>query len=139
MAKSSKTPCTTRNLQGIRIIDTPPHRCFLVDSPGVMIPRIKDQETALKLSLVGCIKDVISGKTQILDYLVASLNKQRVQKYMHYYKLEKPASDGAELFHHVRDKYRHYNYEVTFDRIIQDFREGTLGNITFDDISELDL
>ena len=104
-----------------------------------MIPRIKDQETALKLSLVGCIKDVISGKTQILDYLVASLNKQRVQKYMHYYKLEKPASDGAELFHHVRDKYRHYNYEVTFDRIIQDFREGTLGNITFDDISELDL
>jgi hypothetical protein len=89
-----------------------------VDSPGVMIPRVKDVETGVKLSLVGCIKDVITGKEKILDYLVEALNKQRVQKYMHYYKLDKEAKDGGELFHHVRDMYRHFNYEVTFDRIL---------------------
>lgn len=38
---------------------------------------------------------------------------------------------------HVRDKYRHFNYENTFDLILDDFRAGNLGNITLDDISEL--
>jgi len=46
-----------------------------VDTPGVMIPNIQEDEVALKLSLVGCIKDVIPGKEAILDYLVWVLNK----------------------------------------------------------------
>ena len=54
---------------------------YIVDSPGVMVPNIVDDETALKLSLVGCIKDVIPGKEPILEYLVWCLNKQRVLKY----------------------------------------------------------
>lgn len=45
----------------------------------------------------------------------------------------------GELFHMVRDKYRQYNYETTLDMIIEDFREGKLGNITLDDIDELNL
>ena len=42
---------------------------------------------------------------------------------------------GKHLFHHVRDKYRHYNYETTFDKILSDFREGKLGKVTLDNIN----
>ena len=35
---------------------------------------------------------------------------------------------------HVREKYKLYNYEAVYDKILQDFREGNLGNITLDHI-----
>lgn len=41
---------------------------------------------------------------------------------MHFYGMDTPAQNGKELFMHVRDKYRHFNYEVTFDMILEHFR-----------------
>ena len=74
-AVSKARPCTTKNLQGIPIVNTEESKIFLVDSPGVMSPHIQDHDTALKLSLIGCIKEVISEKEPIVDYLVYALNK----------------------------------------------------------------
>lgn len=35
---------------------------------------------------------------------------------------------------HVREKYKHFNYEATFDMILSHFRNGQLGRITLDNI-----
>jgi len=67
VAKAMAQPCTTKNMNGIKISKKP--LAFLVDSPGVMIPYISSDETALKLSVIGCIKDVIPGKEPIIEYL----------------------------------------------------------------------
>lgn len=77
MAKSTPLPCTTKNLNGIKIYNDlkEKEKVYLVDSPGVMIPNIFDDETALKLSIIGCIKDVIPGKEPLMDYLVWALNR----------------------------------------------------------------
>ena len=48
----------------------------------IMLPRIEDDEVALKLSLVGCIKDSIAGKESIIEYLIYTLNKHKSQKYI---------------------------------------------------------
>ena len=52
-----------------------------------MVPRIDDDEKALKLSLVGCIKDSIVGKEAIIEYLVYVLNKHNNLKYVQLYNL----------------------------------------------------
>ncbi|EWS73886.1 50S ribosome-binding GTPase (macronuclear) [Tetrahymena thermophila SB210] len=130
--KATATPCTTKSVVGVKFSQKP--LAYLVDTPGVMIPNIQDDETALKLSLVGCIKDVIPGKEPILDYLVWILNKQKQQTYQHYYGMKEPAKTGDELFVHVRDKFNHYNYDTTYDFILDDFRTGKLGRITMDTI-----
>jgi mitochondrial GTPase 1 len=59
----------------VPIINTNENKIFLVDSPGVMSPHIDNNETALKLSLIGCIKEVIAEKEPILEYMVYALNK----------------------------------------------------------------
>ena len=86
----------------------------------------------MKLSLVGCIKDVIPGKEAILDYLVWVLNKQKQQAYVRHYGLKEAVTTGDDLFVQVRDKLKHFNYETTYNHIIDDFREGKLGRITMD-------
>ncbi len=48
---------------------------FLIDSPGIMVPRIVDDETALKLSLIGAVKERFIGYEHILEYMLYILNK----------------------------------------------------------------
>lgn len=63
-------------MTGIKICDDP--LAYLVDSPGVMLPNITEEETGMKLGvkyifsikLVGCIKDKIVFKEKMMDYLV---------------------------------------------------------------------
>jgi len=39
-----------------------------------MIPNITDPEIALKLALIGCLKDIIPTKEPVLEYLVWIMN-----------------------------------------------------------------
>jgi ribosome biogenesis GTPase A len=54
IVKSTPLPCTTKSVNGFKINDTP--LLYLVDTPGICVPRIESDEVALKLSLTGCIK-----------------------------------------------------------------------------------
>lgn len=52
--------------------DTP--LAYLIDTPGICLPKIYSDEMSLKLSLVGCINDKIAGKDIIVDYMIKKLN-----------------------------------------------------------------
>jgi ribosome biogenesis GTPase A len=78
---------------------------YLIDTPGICVPNISNDETALKLSLMGCINDKISGREILLDYMLYVLNKNGNRKYLEKYKLEHPVETAEELVMHVRDKY----------------------------------
>lgn len=51
---------------------------------------------------------------------------------MRHYGLKETVATGDDLFVQVRDKLKHFNYETTYNHIIEDFREGKLGRITMD-------
>ncbi|CAD8049244.1 unnamed protein product [Paramecium primaurelia] len=130
IAKSTASPCTTKNVAGIKICDEP--LAYLVDSPGVMIPNITEEEQGLKLGLVGCIKDKVVTKERMLDYLVREMNQQQMEKYYKIYGLNERPKTGGQYMLAVRERYNHYNYETTIDFILNGFRIGKLGNITLD-------
>lgn len=50
-AKTGPLPGVTRALSGFRVSVSP--SAFLLDSPGVMLPRMADPDVALKLGLTG--------------------------------------------------------------------------------------
>ncbi|NXI18056.1 MTG1 GTPase, partial [Irena cyanogastra] len=50
---------------------------YLVDTPGVLPPRLKDVETGMKLALCGAIHDHLVGEDVMADYLLYILNKQQ--------------------------------------------------------------
>uniref|UniRef100_H2Q2T8 Mitochondrial ribosome associated GTPase 1 n=1 Tax=Pan troglodytes TaxID=9598 RepID=H2Q2T8_PANTR len=50
---------------------------FLLDTPGVLAPRIESVETGLKLALCGTVLDHLVGEETMADYLLYTLNKHQ--------------------------------------------------------------
>ncbi|KAK6945274.1 GTP binding domain [Dillenia turbinata] len=67
-------PGVTQDISGYKIAHQP--SIYVLDTPGVLIPRIPDIETGLKLALAGCVKDSVVGEERIAQYLLAVLNSR---------------------------------------------------------------
>lgn len=65
-------PGVTQDIAGFKIAHQP--SIYVLDTPGVLVPSIKDVETGLKLSLAGSVKDSVVGEERIAQYLLAVLN-----------------------------------------------------------------
>ncbi|XP_044879237.1 mitochondrial ribosome-associated GTPase 1 isoform X3 [Mauremys mutica] len=50
---------------------------YLLDTPGVLAPRIESVEAGMKLALCGAIRDHLVGEGIMADYLLYTLNKQQ--------------------------------------------------------------
>jgi len=62
-ASTAPTPGWTRSVSTFRVRKTPP--LYVLDSPGVMPPRIPDVETGLKLAVTGAISAAASPPSRI--------------------------------------------------------------------------
>ncbi|XP_077879847.1 mitochondrial ribosome-associated GTPase 1 isoform X7 [Ictidomys tridecemlineatus] len=51
---------------------------FLMDTPGVLAPRIGSVETGLKLALCGTVLDHLVGEETMADYLLYTLNRHQL-------------------------------------------------------------
>lgn len=60
---------------------------FLLDTPGVLAPRIESVETGLKLALCGTVLDHLVGEETMADYLLFTLNRHRRFGYVQHYGL----------------------------------------------------
>ena len=133
VAKTGPLPCVTRGVSGFKVNQDP--LAYIVDTPGIMVPRIVDEETGIKLALVGSIKDTIVGKDVLVNYLMDFLNKRKVHKYVKLYGLPGPITVSDEFVGYIHEKYKHNNMEVTYDYILGNFRKGNMGRVTLDEIS----
>ena len=48
----------------------------LLDTPGILWPKIKDRETGLRLAITGAIKDSVVGTSQLSIYLIGILKQK---------------------------------------------------------------
>ena len=65
------TPGLTRRISSFRLLASPP--THVLDTPGVMLPRIPDLPTGLKLALSGAIKDSVVGEERLARFLLRTL------------------------------------------------------------------
>lgn len=54
----------------------------MVDTPGVMLPKIPSVEVGLTLALVGTVRDDLVGRELIADFLLYILNKKQQFEYV---------------------------------------------------------
>ena len=59
----------------------------LLDTPGILWPKIKDRETGLRLAITGAIKDSIVGTSQLSIYLIGILKQKLPDKLQKLYQL----------------------------------------------------
>lgn len=90
------TPGITRHMETkMRVSDNP--LVYLIDTPGISLPNIKNLEMGMKLAACGTIRDEGIGSIKIADFILYMLNKHSVFDYVEYMELEHPYDDTMEM------------------------------------------
>ncbi|NWI47613.1 MTG1 GTPase, partial [Picathartes gymnocephalus] len=122
---------------------------YLVDTPGVLPPRLGDVETGMKLALCGAIHDHLVGEDVMADYLLYTLNKQQQFGYVQHYGLGQACDHIEPLLKHMalsqgrtqkvkvltgtgNVNMTMLNYPAAAYEFLRDFRAGRLGRVTLD-------
>lgn len=135
-AKTGDKPGVTRGQQWLKV----GKNLELLDTPGVLWPRMDDQEVAFNLAVTGAIKDDIYDMEQVIIHLLAILSTQYGDRLRERYKLtqEQLPEDTAELLALIGAKRGCLrsggvvDYEKARRIILTDFRSGKLGGFTLD-------
>ncbi|NXM02102.1 MTG1 GTPase, partial [Tyrannus savana] len=122
---------------------------YLVDTPGVLPPKLGDVETGMKLALCGAIHDHMVGEDVMADYLLYTLNKQQQFGYVQRYGLGEPCDHIESVLKRValaqgrtqkvkvltgtgNVNVTMLNYTAAAYEFLRDFRAGHLGRVTLD-------
>ena len=130
----------------IRVSDNP--LIYLLDTPGISVPFIKDMHMGMKLAACATLKDELVGEDYIVDYLLYWLNINHNFSYVELMGLEKPENDGPIMlaksaisnkkFKKVRDLSKGMGYKVIPDqptmalKFLKLFRSGGFGPVNLD-------
>lgn len=110
----------------------------LLDTPGVLWPRITDKETELLLGLAGTIKDEVIGEELLAEYLWFRLCHGGGQITWNKYGLDQCPADPHALLDTIAQRRGFLRQGGMPDRqqaaitFLADFRSGQLGRVTFD-------
>ncbi|GAB5578916.1 mitochondrial ribosome-associated GTPase 1 isoform X2 [Prionailurus iriomotensis] len=122
---------------------------FLLDTPGVLAPRIESVEMGLKLALCGTVLDHLVGEETLADYLLYTLNRHQLFGYVRHYGLGGACDDIASLLKQVAVRLGKTqkvkvltgtgdvnviqpNYPAAARDFLQTFRRGLLGPVMLD-------
>uniref|UniRef100_A0A8C8ZU91 Mitochondrial GTPase 1 n=1 Tax=Prolemur simus TaxID=1328070 RepID=A0A8C8ZU91_PROSS len=122
---------------------------FLLDTPGVLAPRIESVETGLKLALCGTVLDHLVGEETMADYLLYTLNRHRLFGYVQHYGLGAACDDIERVLKSVAVKLGKTqkvkvltgtgdvnviqpNYPEAARDFLRTFRRGQLGPVMLD-------
>lgn len=126
-------PGVTRGKQWVRLKSG----LELLDTPGTLWPKLDDNEGAYELCFIGSIKDDVVDLADVAFRLLEELAKTYPQNLSERYKVDLNGKATLEVFEEIA-KNRGFllrGGEMDFDRcakaILDDFRKGKLGKITF--------
>ena len=126
--KTGNKPGLTRSVQWIRTAD---HQ-ELLDSPGILWPKLEDQEAALALAAVGSISKDACPEKECGWFLLNWLMKHKPEVFAERYKVEEIPEYPEELLEMVarnRGMVRKggIREEETYIMLLKEFRDGKLG------------
>ena len=129
-------PGVTKDISWIRIND----KLDLMDTPGILWPKIDDQKQAYTLACFSSIKDEILPIDEvacyILKYMFDNYQDLLFNRYGNFSLDEEDYTEAYEYIGRKRGclvKGNEVDYNKVSNIIIKDLREGYLGKVTFDE------
>ena len=108
----------------------------LLDTPGVLWPKFDDPVQGYHLAITGAIRDEIVHKDDLIFYLFDFLKKHYPSEFRERYNINMEDSNLAilEAIALSRGFYKDkkYDYETTYEVILNDFRNLRIARITLD-------
>eukprot|EP00299_Pterocystis_sp_00344_P017835 c8935_g1_i1.p1 GENE.c8935_g1_i1~~c8935_g1_i1.p1 ORF type:complete len:172 (+),score=33.76 c8935_g1_i1:451-966(+) len=132
VAKVEAKPGLTRHVSAFLVSESP--RIFLIDSPGVMIPKVLDDSHVLKLALVGIIPDAIVGIESVAQFALEQLNSHNALAYIRELSLPGPVTDLEQLLE--ASNATETTRQSVITAFVQSFRQGKFGKFVLDDLTK---
>lgn len=133
-------PGVTRSKQWVRLTEG----FELLDTPGVLWPKFSDEEAARRLAYTGAIKDDVIDTEELCHYFLEFMRDNYPENLAARYKIENFAELAGYEITELIGKKRGFvisggeiNTERAANMVLDEFRGGLLGRVTFDDPKEL--
>lgn len=134
LAKTGNEPAVTQRQQRIKLNDN----YYLIDTPGMLWPKLEDQAGAYKLAMIGSIRNTAVDIEDIgwfaAETLLTGFRAQLIERYEIGDEV-----DSAEAllefigYHRAGNKKRgQVDWHKASDILLNDFRSGKLGQITLE-------
>ena len=134
IAKTGNEPAITKGQQKINLRNG----IMLIDTPGILWPKIEDPESGLKLAALGSIRNTAVGYDEIAIYIIKFL----IQKYPDYlkarYRIDLLSQDEHEIIELLAKKRGCLSKGGKIDLtkisqiIVDELRTGIFGQISFE-------
>ena len=134
IAQTGDRPGVTRSNQWVRI--TP--YLELLDTPGMLWPRLDDQIAAKRLCYIGSVKDEVTDQYMLAVSLLEELESCCPEAVISRFHIDNIELKGQELLDAVCKgrgwllKGNQYDYDRAASVVIDEFRAGKLGRITLE-------
>ena len=129
-------PGVTKDISWIRIND----KLDLMDTPGILWPKIDDQKQAYTLACFSSIKDEILPIDEVACYILKYMfDNYKDFLFNRYGNFSLDEEDYTEAYKYIGRKRgclvkgNEVDYNKVSNIIIKDLREGYLGKVTFDE------
>ena len=133
-AKTGNRPGITKTNQWIKIKGV----LELLDTPGILWPKFEDQKVALRLAFTGAIKDEILDTETLALSLLQLLIEISPELLIKRYAIDLANNTPLEIMESIGRKRGciikggEIDYSKTSNIILDEFRKGTIGNITLE-------
>ena len=127
-------PGVTKNLEWIRIND----KLELLDTPGILWPKLEDNIVAHTLASMTAIKEEILDSEDIAIYIIKKMLSDYEENIRSRYKITEK-EDIIVILDQIGKKIgavrnNETDYDRVYQKVIKDLQDGYLGKVTFDNI-----
>lgn len=135
VAKAENRPGVTKSLQWIRINED----VELLDTPGVLWPRIDNEDDGKLLALIGSINDDVVDKRELVLFGLDYLKNNYKGLINECYKVDENSPDLIDAISYkmgwlIKDNQIDTNRAI--DLLLKDFRSGKIGRVTWQNVRE---
>lgn len=125
-------PGITKQLEWIRINN----ELELLDTPGILWPKLDNAEIALNLASMTAIKEEILDTEEVAIYIINTMLKLYPENIKNRYNIQNE-TDIIDILDKIglkigAIKNKETDYEKVYTIVLKDLREGYLGKVTFD-------
>lgn len=125
-------PGITKQLEWIRVNN----QIELLDTPGILWPRLDNSEIALNLSATTAIKEEILNIEDVAIYIINKMLKEYPDNIKERYNLQNE-EDIIDILDSIGKKIgamrnKEIDYDKVYVTVLRDLRDGRLGKVTFD-------
>ena len=140
VAQTGDRPGVTKSSQWVRIS---PY-LELLDTPGLLWPRLDDQLSARRLCYIGSVRDEVVDIADLTIHLLEDLCGIVPEKVRERYRIQNTELKGTDLLDAACAgrgwllKGAQYDYDRCCSVVLDEFRAGKLGRITLEKPAEFD-